>query len=79
MVIKEGYSERLSAVFKKFDLMGGLLHSAYQTGIETENFNCCYVDDRIQNGKKIRKDLSGILDDYFKDFPNATKPLYSYK
>ena len=79
MNLKEQYSVRLENILKKYDLDGGFLNSTYQKGIETENFTSCYIDDRIKNAKKLRKELAILLDSYFEDFPNAKEPLYSYK
>ena len=76
---KEEYLERLNAIMEKFDLDGGFLHSTYERGINTENLTPCYVDARVKNSRKLGKELAILLDDYFEEFPEAKRPLYSYK
>jgi len=71
MNLKEQYAARLEEIFKKYDLDGGMIHSAYERGIQTENFSSCYIDSRVKNSKKISTELAILLDYYFQDFPNA--------
>jgi len=77
--MKNKYLEWLNTIMVKYNIEGGLLHSTYAKGIETNDFNCCYIDDRVKNGNKIRKELADLLDTYFEEFPEAIKPLYNYK
>lgn len=76
---KEKYINRLNDIMTRNKLDGGFLHSTYERGITTGNFTPCYVDSRVKNSSKVRRELAGLLDDYFADFPEAKKPLYSYK
>lgn len=76
---KEKYINRLNEVMSKYKLDGGFLHMTYSQGIQNENLTPCYIDSRVKNGSKVKKELAGLIDDYLTEFPTSKKPLYSYK
>lgn len=76
---KERYINRLNEIMTKYKLDGGFLHSTYHEGFETGNFESCYIDDRIKNGSKAKKEIAILLDEYFSEYTEVKKPLYSYK
>jgi len=62
--VKTKYHGKLSNLFKKFDLYGGFIHGIYERGIETGNFQNCYVDTRVKNSRKISKKLVELIAEY---------------
>jgi hypothetical protein len=75
---KNEYVEKIKNIFGKYRLSGSLLECSYIEGANTEDFTICYVDSRIKNSDKIKKELHNVLDNYFNDYPTATQPLYAY-
>ena len=41
-------------------MSGSILEKTYIDGIKNSNFTCCYVDGRIKNSKKLRKELNKV-------------------
>jgi phosphomannomutase len=76
---KDYYHKELDNIMKRYNLDGTFLHSTYDKAIDEEDFNCCYIDIRVKNSNKVRKELAVMLDDYFNDYQTAKLPLYSYK
>lgn len=75
------YTEWLDRIMEKYGLKDGLIHSTYKNAMENKNLNHCYIGDRVtvkNNKKQFRKELAELLDTYFKEFPEAIKPFYSY-
>lgn len=77
MRAKEQYIERIEKIFYKYNLSGSLMESTYITGIKTEDLTPCYVDSRVKNGNRLQKELIDVVNQFLKDYPEATKPLYS--
>lgn len=77
MMVKEQYIEWIEKVFYKYNLSGSLLEKTYTDGVKNNDLTCCYVDGRIKNSKKLRKELNEIVEKFLEDYPEATKPLYS--
>lgn len=74
---KEQYIDLLEKIFFKYDMSGSLLEKTYTDGIRNNDLTCCYVDGRIKNNKKLRKELKEVTEDFLKDYPEAIRPLYS--
>lgn len=77
MKSKEQYLECIEQIFYKYNLSGSLLESTYITGVKTGDLTPCYVDSRVKNGNMLRKELSEVVNQLLKDYPETTKPLYS--
>lgn len=73
---KEQYIELLEKIFFKYNMSGSLLEKTYTDGFKSNDLTCCYVDGRIKNSKKIRKELEKVLEDFLLDYPESKKPLY---
>lgn len=74
---KQSFLVWLDSIMKKYSLEGGFLHATYRSGIENENLEACYVDDRVKKARQLRKELRLLVNEYLEDHPNAIKPLYS--
>ena len=74
---KEQYIDLLEKIFFKYNMSGSLLEKAYTDGIKNNDLTCCYVDGRIKNSKKLRKELKEVTEEFLKDYPEAIRPLYS--
>lgn len=77
MKTKEQYIEWIEKIFYKYNLSGSLLESTYITGIKTGDLTPCYVDSRVKKGNMLRKEISEVVKQFLKDYPQSTKPLYS--
>lgn len=73
---KEHYINLAEKIFFKYDLPGSLLEKTYTDAIRNDDLTCCYVDPRIKNSSKLRKELAEILQDFLNDYPDAIKPQY---
>ena len=75
----ERFLGRLEGIMEANNLAGGLIHSAYARGMRERNMSYCYVDDRVKGAGRLQKVLAGLLEDYFKAFPDAVRPIYSFR
>lgn len=73
---KEQYINLVEKIFFKYNMSGSILEKTYIDGIKNSNFTCCYVDGRIKNSKKLRKELNKVMIEYLQDYPETIKPLY---
>lgn len=73
---KEQYIDLLEKIFFKYNMSGSLLEKTYIDGIKSNDLTCCYVDGRIKNSKKLRKNLNEIITEFLKDYPETNKPMY---
>jgi aspartyl/asparaginyl-tRNA synthetase len=78
MMAKEQYINLLERIFYKYNLSDSFLEATYKDAIKSNDLTCCYVDSRIKNSKKLRKELDEIVKNFLKDYPEAIRPLYSY-
>ena len=63
-------------IFFKYNMSGSLLEKTYIEGIKSNDLTCCYVDGRIKNSKKLRKNLNELITEFLKDYPETNKPMY---
>ena len=54
-----------------------LIEKTYIEGISNNDLTCCYVDGRIKKSKELRRELTSVLNDFLKEYPDTIKPLYS--
>lgn len=74
---KDYYIDRLEKIFFKYGLEGSLLEKNYTDGIRNNDLTCCYIDGRIKNSSKLRKELKSVLEQFLTDFPKAKRPFYT--
>ena len=74
---KEYYIDLLEKIFFKYNLSGSLLEKTYTDGIKDNDLTCCYVDGRVKDSNKLRKELNKVTGDFLKDYPETIRPLYS--
>ena len=74
---KKYYVDLIEKIYFKYNLSGSLIEKTYIEGISNNNLTCCYVDGRIKKSKELRRELTSVLNDFLKEYPDTIKPLYS--
>ena len=74
---KKYYVDLIEKIYFKYNLSGSLIEKTYIEGISNNDLTCCYVDGRIKKSKELRRELTSVLNDFFKEYPDTIKPLYS--
>lgn len=73
---KEQYINMVEKIFFKYNMSGSLLEKTYINGIKNSDLTCCYVDGRIKNSKRLRKNLNEVIRGFLQEYPETIKPLY---
>lgn len=74
---KKYYVDLIEKIYFKYNLSGSLIEKTYIEGISNNDLTCCYVDGRIKKSKELRRELTSVLNDFLKEYPDTIKPLYS--
>lgn len=74
---KKYYVDLIEKICFKYNLSGSLIEKTYIKGISNNDLTCCYVDGRIKKSKELRRELTSVLSDFLKEYPDTIKPLYS--